>query len=121
MPFLATNRPGKDDFRTGLNLDFGPGETPEFSTINLEGIKDAPGARNLRTETAPFGEGQVLFLSTGKAHAAALDQWHRGRSRAADEAVTAMDELRIGGRFYLNKERGFFMAMSPRSSFIKRN
>src|SRR4030095_11817890 len=47
---LATNRPGQHDFVSGLNIDLGPSETSLFSALNLEGIKDAPGATNLRSE-----------------------------------------------------------------------
>lgn len=105
---LATNRPGQNDYQTGLNLDLGPGETPQFSVLNLEGVKDAPGATNLRTETAPFGEGQILILSTGGGRSRLWINGIEEEGRSANDAITAMDELRIGGRFYVNQERGFF-------------
>lgn len=105
---LATNRPGQNDYVTGLNLDLGPSETPQFSVLNLEGNKDSPGATNLRTETAPFGEGQIIILSTGNGRSRLWINGIEEEGRAANDAATAMDELRIGGRFYMNQERGFF-------------
>ena len=105
---VATNRPGQDDFVTGLNLDLGPRGTAEFSVLNLEGIKDAPGATNLRTETAPFAEGQIIVLTTGTGRSRLWINGTEEDGRAANEALTAMDEIRVGGRFYGNQERGFF-------------
>lgn len=105
---LATNRPGQDDFVSGLNLDLGPSETAQFSVLNLEGIKDASGATNLRTESAPFGEGQIIILSTGSGRSRLWINGHEEESRAANSTATAMDELRLGGRFYLKQERGLF-------------
>ncbi len=105
---LATSRPGHNDYVTGLNIDLGPSETPQFSSLNLEGVKDTGGATNLRTETAPFGEGQIIILSTGGGRSRLWINGVEEESRAANDAVTAMDELRLGGRFYMNQERGFF-------------
>ncbi len=105
---LATNRPGQNDYVTGLNIDLGPGETPQFSVLNLEGLKDLPGATNLRTETAPFGEGQIIILGTGNGRSRLWINGIEEEGRVANDAVTAMDELRLGGRFYMNQERGFF-------------
>ncbi len=105
---LATNRPGQDDYVTGLNLDFGPSGTPQFSVLNLEGVKDSPGATNLRTETAPFGEGQIIILSTGGSRSRLWINGIEEEGRSANDTVTAMDEIRVGGRFYMNQERGFF-------------
>jgi len=105
---LATNRPGQHDYVTGLNLDFGPSETPQFSVLNLEGIKDSPGATNLRIETAPFGEGQVIILSTGDGRSRLWINGIEEEGRAANDKITAMDEFRLGASFYANQEQGFF-------------
>jgi HEAT repeat protein/type 1 glutamine amidotransferase len=104
---LATNRPGQNDYQSGFNIDLGPGETSAFISINLEGIK-AGGAANLRTESAPFGEGQIILLSTGEGSSRLWVNGTEEEARPAGDAATVMDELRLGGRFYLGQERGFF-------------
>ncbi len=105
---LAANRPGQDDFLSGLNLDLGPRSTADFSVLNLEGIKDTPGATNLRTQAAPFGEGQLIVLTTGSAQTRLWINGVEEDGRAANGNMTAMGEIRIGGRFYAGRERGFF-------------
>jgi HEAT repeat protein/type 1 glutamine amidotransferase len=104
---LAANRPAEDDFQSGLNIDLGPSGTPAFSSINLEGIQGG-GATNLRTGAAPFGAGQVLVLSAGGGSARLWVNGQQEEGRGASNAVTAMEELRLGGRFYMGQERGFF-------------
>lgn len=104
---LAANRPGLDDFQTGFNVDLGPGASASFDSLNLEGIGSG-GAANLRSASAPFGGGQLLVLTRA---GGSVQLWVNGEeegSRAAGDAVTAMDELRLGGRFYMGQERGFF-------------
>ena len=108
MALLATNRPGQQDYQSGLNLDFGGSGTTQFDTLNLEGVKHQGGAGNLRTESAPFGEGQIILLATDNERSRL---WINGReedSRSANDAVTAMDELRVGGRFFWGREGGYF-------------
>lgn len=104
---LAAGKPGQDDFQTGLNLDLGPGQTPAFNSLNVEGIKGG-GATNLRTDAAPFGSGQVLLISTGGGSSRLWVNGHEEEGRGASDAVTAMEELRLGGRFYMGAERGYF-------------
>ena len=105
---IATNRPGQQDYQSGLNLDFGGSGTTQFDTLNLEGVKHQGGAGNLRTESAPFGEGQIVLLATNNERSRL---WINGReedSRTANDAVTAMDELRVGARFFWGREGGYF-------------
>ncbi|MFN3648177.1 MAG: HEAT repeat domain-containing protein [Armatimonadota bacterium] len=104
---LAANRPGQDDFQTGFNLDLGPTATPAFNAVNIEGIKGG-GATNLRTGAAPFGSGQVLVLSTGSGSSRLWVNGQEEEARGASDALTVMEELRLGGRFYLGQERGHF-------------
>jgi HEAT repeat protein/type 1 glutamine amidotransferase len=104
---LAANRPRQDDFQTGFNLDLGPGETATFNSLNLEGIK-AGGAANLRNSSSPFGSGHVLILTTGAGRSGLWVDGQDEEGRGAGEAITAMEELRLGGRFYMGQERGFF-------------
>jgi type 1 glutamine amidotransferase/HEAT repeat protein len=104
---MAANRPGQDDFQTGFNLDMGGGETGAFSMLNLEGVK-AGGATNLRSESAPFGEGQVILLTAGPGRSRLWINGHEEGGRGLSDAVTVMDELRLGARFYLGGERGHF-------------
>jgi HEAT repeat protein/type 1 glutamine amidotransferase len=104
---LAANRPGLDDFQTGFNIDLGPGATAAFDSLNLEGIQGG-GAANLRTASAPFGSGQLLILSAGGGSARLWVNGQEEGGRGAGDAVTAMEELRLGGRFYMGQERGFF-------------
>src|SRR4029453_8954532 len=96
---LAANRAGLDDFQTGFNIDLGPGATAAFDALNLEGIKGG-GATNLRTASAPFGAGQVLLFSAGSGSARLWVNGQEEEGRGAGDAVTAMEELRLGGRFY---------------------
>lgn len=104
---LAANRPGVPDFQSGFNIDFGPGASAAFNTVNLEGIKGG-GATNLRTESAPFGSGQVLVLSTGAGSSRLWVNGNAEEARGASDALTVMDELRLGGRFYFGGERGYY-------------
>lgn len=104
---LATNRPGEQDYQSGLNLDFGGSGTTQFDTLNLEGIKHQGGAGNLRTESAPFGEGQIILLAVNNERARLWINGREEESRSANDAVTAMDELRVGGRFFWGREGGY--------------
>ena len=104
---LSANRPGINDYQSGFNIDLGPAATSEFSSLNLEGIKGG-GATNLRAESAPFGEGQVLVLSTGGGGSRLWVNGNQEEGRGAGHSPTVMDEVRLGARFYLGEERGYF-------------
>lgn len=104
---LAAGRPGQDDFQTGFNLDLGPTQTAAFNWVNLEGIQGG-GATNLRAATAPLGTGQVLVLSSGSGSTRLWVNGQEEEARGASDAVAALEELRVGGRFYMGQERGYF-------------
>ena len=105
---FASNRPGGLDYRTGLNLDLGAGATADFSALNLEGIKDKAGAGNLRTSSAPFGQGQLVVVSTGALLSQLFVNGEAEGTRPANGATTSLAEIRVGARYYQAKEQGYF-------------
>jgi hypothetical protein len=52
---LALNAPDGRDYETGLTLDLGPGATPRFTQLNVEG-RGFGGWRNLVTTGGDFGK-----------------------------------------------------------------
>lgn len=107
---IATNKPRENDYETGFNMDLGRSASPQFSAINLEGSKDFPGAVNLRTGSSPFDEMQVLTASTGDGRSQLWVNGAEEGDRPANDAVTAMDEVRIGARYCHNHEHGHLHA-----------
>ena len=85
----------------------GPAESSTFSELNLEGAKDDPGVRSLRTEASNFGEGQILTLITDKEHSQLYVGLEAENMRFAGDAENSLEEIRIGGRYYMGAERGF--------------
>lgn len=103
---FASNKAGQDDFATGMNLDMGPRSSPQFSYLNLEGIKDRPGAENLRTKSSAFGKGQIVIVSSGDGNARLWINSAEEQARPANDKPTSMDEVRLAGRFFKKKEHG---------------
>ncbi len=105
--FFASNRPASLDYRTGLNIDQGGHPTAEFSVLNVEGIKDAPGATNLRAASSPFGQGQILAVRTTNQQTQLFLNGAAEGARPANDEATSFEELRVGARFYKERERGY--------------
>ena len=105
--FFASNQTAGLDYRTGLNIDQGGGPTAEFSVLNVEGIKDAPGATNLRNQSSPFGQGQILVVRTTDQQTQLFLGGAPEGTRPANDQATSFEEVRVGARFYLKQERGY--------------
>jgi putative heme-binding domain-containing protein len=99
--FFALNAPDGRDYETGLTIDLGPGGTPRFTQLNVEG-RGFGGARNLITKGGDFGklyqlevrgeEKQVRLLVDGK------DSGERPRT----DGALSPSEITLGARFYTN-------------------
>ena len=105
---LSANKPGQPDFVSGFNIDLGPSPSEEFSTLSLESAKGQLGTVNLRANAAPFGDVQIIVLSTGKSLSRLWVNGVEEENRGASDAVMTMDELRLGARYFLGSERGYF-------------
>ncbi|MCC6126091.1 MAG: HEAT repeat domain-containing protein [Pirellulales bacterium] len=104
---FSANRRKTDDFVSGMNVDLGPVETSSFSELNLEGAKDEPGVRSLRTEASNFGEGQILTIVTDAALSKLFVGLEAENMRFAGDAENSLEEVRLGGRYFAGAEHGF--------------
>ncbi len=102
--FFAFNQAGRNDYTTGLNLDFGPFPTPQFSFLNAEGAGFG-GAVNLMP-SARFGfGGWHSFAVTCQPGANGVKLFVDGQpqgSRDRAESVLRLDEFTLGARCYSN-------------------
>jgi putative heme-binding domain-containing protein len=99
--FLALNATGQNDFTSGLTLDQGPFNTPQFQWVNPEGAGFL-GAVNLMKSSHPFGS-VVRLCCTSAIGAGGTKLFVNGqpegqRDRAASNV--RMDEIRVGARNY---------------------
>src|SRR5205085_2044395 len=53
--FFALNAPNGRDYETGITIDMGPGGTPRFTQLNVEG-RGFGGWANLLKPGGPFGQ-----------------------------------------------------------------
>lgn len=100
---------GKNDYNSGLNVDFGPAATKELSVLNVEsagttGFRDllVPGFFNAAER--PFG-GFHVFTVRAKAGKAGIETFldgFKGGERERKESLIGWDHLVIGARFYSN-------------------
>jgi putative heme-binding domain-containing protein len=112
--FFALNAPDGRDYETGLCIDMGPGPTPRFAQLNVEG-KGFGGAGNLMKGNTPFG--QLVQLET-RGEAKTVRQFVDGveaGNRPRQLQPLSLQELTIGARFYTNgpgkhEVRGFAKA-----------
>ena len=99
--FFATNAPGGRDYETGFNVDLGPGGTPRFTQLNVEG-RGFGGWQNLFTAGGPFGKLHTLEVAGGpKAVRVTLDGAATGQ-RSRQPAPLSLAEITVGARFYTN-------------------
>ena len=105
--FFAMNSLGKNDYKTGLNLDLGSKASATLSWINGEGT-GTDGQRNLLDTQFDFGTFHIFALTaTGdslKLHVDGIEQRTRPRRLGDIE----MDELTIGARSYSNEGRAAY-------------
>ncbi|HOX56963.1 MAG TPA: ThuA domain-containing protein [Candidatus Paceibacterota bacterium] len=99
---LSVSRAGRNDYETGLNLDFGPQATPQMSFINAEGSGALRATQLLRNGALPFGGWHVFSLESkpgGQGIRLALNGKPEG-SRERRESKVAFHQLVLGGRHY---------------------
>lgn len=103
--FLAFNKRGVNDYRSGLNVDLGAKGTEQFTVLNTEGAGFG-GAVNLLNSGLPFGRFQTITLQAGTGTSGIrlfVNGKDEGR-RERKESVLMMDELVIGARSYSNTQ-----------------
>jgi putative heme-binding domain-containing protein len=100
---------GKNDYTSGLNLDFGPDATTNLSVINVEsagatGFRDllVPGFFNAGERA--FGDFHVFTVRTkpGKAGVEFFLDGFKGGDRDREKSRIGLQQLAIGGRVYSN-------------------
>jgi putative heme-binding domain-containing protein len=114
--FLALNAPNGRDYETGMTIDMGPGGTPQFTQLNIEG-RGFGGAQNLLKTGGPFGQLYQLEIradpSTKTIRLFANNQ--ASGERQLDPQPLSLAEITVGARFYTNgpgaqQVRGFSRA-----------
>jgi len=110
--FLALNQAGKNDYVSGLTVDQGPGASPRFQSLNVEGAGFG-GAANLLREASDFGTVERLCI-TSAVGAGGTKLYVNGKpaeQRDRGDSTLRMDQLTVGTRYYTNggppQVRGF--------------
>ncbi|MGI8603565.1 MAG: ThuA domain-containing protein [Verrucomicrobiales bacterium] len=107
VALFSTAETGKNDYTSGLNLDFGPAPTNELSVLNLEssgavGFRDllVPGIFNAAER--PFGGFHVFTARSkiGKAGNEVYLDGFKGGDRDRLESMIGLDQMMIGARSY---------------------
>ncbi len=99
--FLALNAPEKRDYESGFNIDMGPGGSPRFTQINIEG-KGFGGWRNLMKPGGDFGKlYQLEVRGDAKSVRLMVDGTASGE-RPRTNAAPSLAEITLGARFYTN-------------------
>ncbi len=111
--FLSDSVNGADDWDTGFTMDLTSGPSTSFDRLNFEGVKDGGGTgfggSNSRTSADPFGGFHILTLTYGASATLYVDGEQEGSYATLGLSTTvALDDLRVGGRYYSGTERGFF-------------
>ncbi len=110
----SANAPGKNDYRTGFNLDLGGAPSGDFSRLSAEGA-GFPGEQNLMSRRAPFGTFHALaFVASRSPSLCRLyvnGVLHGQRPRG--DGAPSFAEFRLGARHYSNtaqptSDQGFF-------------
>lgn len=106
---FGTAEAGKNDYTSGLNLDFGPNATGELNVLNVEsagatGFRDLlePGIMNAAER--PFRDFHVFTVRSKIAkdgNEVFLDGF-KGGTRDRLESMIGFDQMVIGGRIYSN-------------------
>lgn len=106
---FSTGEAGKNDYNTGLNVDFGPAKTADLSVLNIEsagaiGFRDllVPGVLNAAER--PFGGFHVFTVRSRIAKGGNeifLDGFP-GAARDRLESMIGLDQMTIGARSYSN-------------------
>ena len=95
--FLSLNAPNTRDYQTGLCLDMGPGGTPRFTQVNVEG-RGFGGWKNLMKSGGDFGKlYQLEVCGSEKAVRLFVDGKANGE-RAWTNAALSIAEITVGAR-----------------------
>jgi hypothetical protein len=106
---FAAAETGRNDYTSGLNLDFGPASTKDLSVINVEGA-GAGGARDLLVPSLlgaaerPFG-GFHVFTVRSRVGTGGIEFFLdglKGGERTRLESNIGLDRIAIGARLYSN-------------------
>jgi putative heme-binding domain-containing protein len=99
--FLALNAPNGRDYETGLTIDMGPGGTPRFTQLNVEG-RGFGGWQNLMKPGGDFGKlYQLEVRGEEKAIRLSVDGTAAG-GRPWANAPLSLAEITVGARYYTN-------------------
>ncbi|HKQ39877.1 MAG TPA: ThuA domain-containing protein [Verrucomicrobiae bacterium] len=104
---LAAN--SKNDYTSGLNLDFGPASTKDLSVINVEcpgcqGARDLLGPGFVSAGERPFG-GFHVFTARSKIGNGGVELFldgFKGGARDRTDSTIALDHIVVGARLYSN-------------------
>jgi putative heme-binding domain-containing protein len=104
--FLAGNQMGFNDYTTGFTVDFGGQASPDFSSINLEGIGFG-GAADLLDTADEMGTWHVIEarLANGPGGVSLVFDGEPQQSRDRFESELRVDELTLAARAYSNNEQ----------------
>lgn len=100
---FALNAPGEKDYTSGLNVDLGPGPSPTWSVVNVEG-KGFSGAKDVLEAEHRFGTPHILELridNLTRTVALTVDGQWQGSRPMTGEPINA-SEWTLGARYYTN-------------------
>jgi putative heme-binding domain-containing protein len=97
---FACNATGRNDYRSGMNLDLSFAPTARLEVVNVEGAGFG-GAVDLLASSFEFGAFHTFTVECADAVALRVDGRDEGR-RARDGTSLRCDEVTLGARFYSN-------------------
>lgn len=106
---LGMAEPAKNDYTSGLNLDFGPVATEDLSVLNVEaagasGFRDMLVPGFLNAAERPFGDFHVFTVRSkpGKGGTQVFLDGFKGGERDRSESTLGIAQIVVGGRIYSN-------------------
>lgn len=106
---LACSELGKNDFSSGMNLDFGPQATAELSVLNVEsggasGFRDLYEPGFMQIKDRPFGDFHVFTVRSriGREGIEVFVDGMKSGARDRLESLIALDQFVLGCRQYSN-------------------
>lgn len=99
--FFALNTADGRDYETGLTIDMGPGGTPRFTQLNVEG-KGFGGWANVMKPGGPFGKLVTLETRGEEKVIRQLVDGVAAGERARQLQPLSLQEITVGARFYTN-------------------
>jgi len=99
--FFALNAPEGRDYETGLTIDMGPGATPRFTQLNVEG-RGFGGWRNLMKLGGDFGKLYQLEVRGADKTIRLFADGKENGERPWANAALSLSEITLGARFYTN-------------------